>query len=50
MQHSHLLFFFFSSAEAIIFMDDFLGEHEITVEFTDSEGKTNNYKEKIIVE
>lgn len=31
-------------------MDDYLGEHEITVEFTDSEGKTNNYKEKIIVE
>ena len=31
-------------------IDDYLGEHEITVEFTDSEGKTNKYKEKIIVE
>lgn len=31
-------------------IDDYIGEHEITVEFTDSEGKTNNYKEKIIVE
>ena len=31
-------------------MDEYLGEHEITVEFTDSEGKSNNYKEKIIVE
>ena len=30
--------------------DEYLGEHEITVEFTDSAGKTNNYKEKIIVE
>ena len=31
-------------------MDKYLGEHEITVEFTDREGKSNTYKEKIIVE
>ena len=31
-------------------IDEYLGEHEITVEFTDSEGKSNTYKEKIIVE
>ena len=30
-------------------IDEYLGEHEIAVEFTDSEGKTNNYNEKIIV-
>ena len=31
-------------------IDEYLGEHEITVEFTDGEGKSNTYKEKIIVE
>ena len=31
-------------------IDEYLGEHEISVEFTDSEGKSNTYKEKIIVE
>ena len=31
-------------------IDKYLGEHEITVEFTDSENKTNTYKEKIMVE
>ena len=30
-------------------IDKYLGEHEITVEFTDREGKSNTYKEKIIV-
>ena len=30
-------------------VDKYLGEHEITVEFTDREGKSNTYKEKIIV-
>ncbi|AMD17141.1 hypothetical protein TL18_03360 [Methanobrevibacter sp. YE315] len=31
-------------------IDKYLGEHEITVELTDSENKTKTYKEKIIVE
>ena len=31
-------------------IDKYLGEHEITVEFTDSANKTNTYKEKIMVE
>ena len=31
-------------------IDKYLGEHEITVEVTDSENKTKTYKEKIIVE
>ena len=31
-------------------IDEYLGEHEVTVEFTNSEGKSNTYKEKIIVE
>ncbi|WP_407432718.1 hypothetical protein [Methanobrevibacter sp.] len=31
-------------------IDEYLGEHEITVEFTNSEGKSNKYSEKIIVE
>ena len=31
-------------------IDEYLGEHEIAVEFTNSEGKSNTYKEKIIVE
>lgn len=30
--------------------DRYLGKHEITVEFTDSQGKSNSCKEKIIVE
>ena len=29
---------------------EYLGEHEISVEFTDNKGKSNTYKEKIIVE
>ena len=31
-------------------IEECLGEHEITVEFIDSEGKSDNYTEKIIVE
>ena len=31
-------------------IDKYLGKHEITVEFSDSKGKTNNYNEKIVVE
>ncbi|AMD17205.1 hypothetical protein TL18_03710 [Methanobrevibacter sp. YE315] len=31
-------------------IEECLGEHEITVEFTDSEGKSDNYAEKIVVE
>ena len=31
-------------------IDQYLGKHEISVEFTDSKGKSNNYKEKIVVE
>ena len=31
-------------------IDKYLGKHEITVEFTDSQGKSNNYKEEIVVE
>ena len=30
-------------------IDEYLGEHEITVEFTNSEGKSNKYSEKVIV-
>lgn len=30
-------------------VDKYLGEHEISVEFTDNQGKSNTYKEKIIV-
>ena len=31
-------------------IEAYLGEHEITVEFTDSQGKSNTFKEKIVVE
>ena len=31
-------------------IEEYLGEHEISVEFTDNKGKSNTYKEKIIVE
>ena len=31
-------------------IEKYLGEHEITVEFTNSEGKSNKYSEKVIVE
>ena len=31
-------------------IEKFLGEHEIKVEFTDADGKTNTYKENIIIE
>ena len=31
-------------------IDKYLGEHEVTVEFTDSKGKSNTFKERIIVE
>ena len=31
-------------------LEEYLGEHEVTVEFTDSEGKSNNYTQKIVVE
>jgi hypothetical protein len=31
-------------------MDKYLGEHEISVEFTDGQGKSGNYEEKIMVE
>ena len=31
-------------------IEKFLGKHEITVEFTDSDGKTHNYNETIIIE
>ena len=31
-------------------IDEYLGEHEITVEFTDSEGRSNTFNQKIIVE
>ena len=30
-------------------IDEYLGEHEVTVEFTDDKGKSNTYKERIIV-
>ena len=31
-------------------IEKYLGEHEVKVEFTDRDNKTNTYKEKIIVE
>ena len=31
-------------------IDEYLGEHEITVEFTDDQGSSNRYSEKVIVE
>ena len=31
-------------------IDKYLGEHEVTVEFTDSKGKSDTFKERIIVE
>ena len=45
-------FFIMEFLSQVIFeiMDKYLGEHEVTVEFTDSKGKSNTFKERIIVE